>query len=124
MAENPGAVTSFGQDPAELDGVHVDVLAAGFGSELPSGRPTEREGERLTVRARPLDNDVGHDPGVVVGIDVEWLGRCPSQVDAVHPHVTGEADVEEVGERLSADRSREVEQGKPADGTREPGAGC
>ena len=78
----PVPCASFGQDPAELDGVHVDVLAAGSGSELPSGRAAEREGERLTVGAGPLGDDVGHDPAVVVGIDVElawpWPGpgRC------------------------------------------------
>ena len=93
------------------------------GSELPSGRAAEREGEGLAVGARPFGDDVGHDPAVVVGIDVERLGRCPGQVDAVHPHVAGEADVEEVGERLPADRGREVEQGKPGDRAREPGAG-
>ena len=90
----------------------------------PPAGPPRVERERLTMRARPLGDDVGHDPAVVVGIDVDRLGRGPSQVDAVHPHVTGEADVEEVGERLPADRSREVEQGKPGDGTREPGAGA
>src|SRR5208283_2812579 len=54
---------------------------------------------------------------------IERLAGSPGQVDPVHPHVAGEPDVEEVGQRLAADRGGEVEQGEPGDWAREAGAG-
>ena len=103
-------MTTFREDPAELDGVDVDVFAAGSSSERSSGRAAEREGEGLAVRAGPLGDDVGDDAAVVIGVDVECLGRRPGQIDAVHPDVAGEADVEEVADRLPSYGCGEVEQ--------------
>jgi hypothetical protein len=110
VGHDPGAVAALGQDPAELDGFHVDVLAARSGPVLASGRSGEGDGEGLTVGARPFGDDVGDDAAVVVGVEIERLGRCPSQVDPVHPHIAGEADVEEIGDKLAANRGGEVEQ--------------
>ena len=57
----------------------------------------------------PLGDEVLHEAAVVVGVEVEAVSDRVGDVDAVHPDVTGEADVEEVRERLLAD-DRQLQQ--------------
>ena len=117
----PVPVAALGQDPAELDGVHRDVLATAPARNCPPAGPPSVEDEGLAVGARPFGDDVGDEPAVVVGIEVERLAGRPRQVDAVHPDVAGEADVEEVGDRLAPDRRRKIEQRETGDRARQAG---
>ncbi len=90
---------------------------------IATGRTVQGEHEGLAVGGRPFGDQVGHDPAVVVPVEVEGGAGGPSQVDPVHPHVASEADVEEVGERLATDRRRQVEQGESGKRAGEPAAG-
>ena len=73
-----------------------------------AGGPVELERERLAVGAGPLGDDVGDDATVVVGVEVDRFAGRGDKVDAVHPHVAGEADVEQVRQRLTTDRLGEA----------------
>jgi len=117
VAPNARAVAAFGQVPAGLNGIHVHVLATGTCSIVASGWAVEHEGEGLVVGVCPFGDYAA------IGIEIEWLARRLCQVDAVHPHVTSQADVKKVGERPAAGGCREIEQRKPGDGEREPGPG-
>lgn len=66
----------------------------------PAGRSGELESERIGVRGCPFSDDVGDDASVMLGCDIEGAADGPAQVDAVHPRITGEADVVEVAKRL------------------------
>ena len=63
---------------------------------------------------RPFGDDVGHDATVVVGGRLEGTVDSSAQVDTVHPHVAGKADVVEVADRLPKLRCK-PEEGKGSD---------
>ena len=109
VAPNVRAVAAFGQDPAELNGIHVHVLATGTCSIVASGWAVEHKGEGLVVGVCPF----GDYAAIVIGIEIEWLARRLCQVDAVHPHVMGQADVKKGkraagGRRVQGDRAEEA----------------
>lgn len=91
-----------GQHPAQLDGVQLDDLAvaAGVGA---AGRAGQPQGEGLVVQRRPLGHDVGDEAAVVLGREDDGPPHGAGQVDPVHPHVAGEAGVEQVADRLPAE---------------------
>ena len=100
---------ALGEGAEELDGVDRDDLAAVAVAEAAAGRAGEMERERHVVDRRPLGDEVLHEATVVLGVEVEAVAERVGDVDAVHPHVAGEADVEQVGDRLLADDGQ-VEQ--------------
>ena len=66
------ALRRLGEDAAELDGVHARVLAVlAVGVSPPRDLRVECQG--ITVGRCPLGDDVGDDPPVVVGVDIERL---------------------------------------------------
>ena len=72
-----GAVTqhavpggALGEDADEVDRVDCDVLAVDALDEGAAGGPVSSQRERLAVDPRPLGDDVGDDPAVVVGVEV------------------------------------------------------
>ena len=72
-------------------------------AELAAGRTLEHELEGLAVEGRPLGDDVGDEPAVVLRGRVHVVAGGGADVDAVGPHVAGEADVEEVLQRCPTD---------------------
>ena len=85
-------------DPAELDGVDLEAVAALADDESTSGRSGQREVDGSTVPVRPLDGDVAdHRPigGVEGQVDAQRVG----EVDAVEPRVAGQDLAEEPVER-------------------------
>jgi hypothetical protein len=66
VASNARAVAAVDQDPAELNGIHVHVLATGTCSIVASGWVVEREGEGLVVGVCPF----GDDAAIVIGFEV------------------------------------------------------
>jgi hypothetical protein len=96
------SVAAAGEDPAELDGVHRHALTA--------RRPRQVEGAGLIVSGSPLGDDVGDNATVVPGVDVELPIGGAGKVDPVHPHVPGEARVEQVADPLPPDRLGQVQQ--------------
>ncbi len=96
VAEDAGTGEPTGEDADEFDGVDVDTLAVGAVAEFPAGRALQHELERLAVNRRPLRDDVRDEAAVMVGGQVHVAAGRHADVDAVGPHVAGEADVEEV----------------------------
>ncbi len=94
---------ALGESAQELDGVDRDDLAAFAVAEAAAGGSGEVERERHVVDRRPLGDVVRHQPTVVLGVEVEPVSEGVGDVDAMHPHVAGEADVEEIRNRLLAD---------------------
>lgn len=104
-----------GQERAELDGVDLDGLTVLACAVRTAGRARQSEAERLAVGAGPLRNDVGDEASVVSGIDVEFGTGGAGDVYPVHPDVAGEADVEQVRDRLTSLPARQIEQGELGD---------
>ena len=75
-----------------------------------AGGTVEDEGERLAVGGRPFGDDVGEDASVVDRVVVGFDGDGVGDVDPVSPHVAGEADVEQVRQRLTSDWFGQVQQ--------------
>src|SRR5437867_11653081 len=107
MAEDAGAGQPPGQDADEVDGVDVDALAAEALAELVAGRALEHQLEGLAMDRGPLADDIGDESPVVIGGGVHVAAGRLADVDAVGPHVAGEAHVEQVLERSPADRRAE-----------------
>jgi hypothetical protein len=109
VAPNARAVAAFGQVPAGLNGIRVQLLATGTCSIVASGWAVEHEGEGLVVGVCPF----GDYAAIGIEIEIEWLARRLCQVDAVHPHVTSQADVKKGrraagGRRVQGDRAEEA----------------
>src|SRR5580692_10508484 len=109
VAEHAGARQAAGERADEVEGVDVDALAALALAEGPAGRAVQDELERLPVDGGPFGDDVGDQPAVVVGGELHRPAGRAADVDAVAPGVAGEPHVEEVFERLPADRRAERE---------------
>jgi hypothetical protein len=113
--EDADGGSTAGEDAAAVDGVHVDAFARGgwVSAVGPAGGSGELEGEWVLVRGGPFGDDVGDDASVVGGGCVEGAAYGAAEVDSMHPHVTGEADVVEVAERLPVLRSQPEERQRP-----------
>ena len=73
-------------------------VAAGPRARLPASRTGEAQIERPPVPGRPLGDDVGHEHAVVVSSGDEVGAGRTADVDAVHPRVAGEDDVDQEAE--------------------------
>ena len=107
--------SAAGEDAAAVDGVHVDAVARGdwVAAIDPARRTAEIEGEGVFVRGGPFGDDVGDDASILGSRSVEGAADGVAEVDSMHPHVTGEADVIEVSERLPHLRSGSEERQRP-----------
>jgi hypothetical protein len=121
MAQYSVAMGSFGQNPAELNGICGNVLPASPRAEAATRRTLKNEVEWLTMGASPLSDDVGNEAPVVGGGEIESAARGPCQVYPVHPHIPSESHVEEVQDGLAADWSRKIEKREVGNGAGQPG---
>src|SRR3954470_3601277 len=103
VAQDPGAVGAAGEDPGEVGGGGRLWFTTDAAAELPAGRAGQGERVGPAVAPGPLGDDVRDDPAVVLRGQLRRDARRPGDVEPVHPHVTGEAHVEEVADRLPAD---------------------
>src|SRR4051794_4353513 len=104
VAEHAATFETSGQRADEVEGVDLDPLAVGALGVFAAGWAFEHELERLAVDAGPFGDDVGHQASVVIGGEVHRPADGRVNVDAVGPHVTREADVEQVLHWRPSDR--------------------
>src|SRR5581483_8704905 len=112
MGEESLTTTATRQDAAELHRVELVALATGPRRVGAASGPGKYEGEGLVVAARPLGNHIGDEPSVVSGAQHQLRAGSPSDVDAVHPGVAGQDDVEQIPER-----PRALERGTGVEGS-------
>ena len=107
--------SAAGEDAAAVDGVHVDAVARGrrVSTIDSAGGSSEVEGEGVFVGGGPFGDDVGDNPPVMGSRSVEGAADGAAEVDSVHPHVTGKANVVEVAERLPVLRCQSEERQRP-----------
>ena len=112
VVEDAGGGSAAGEDAAAVDGVHVDAVGGGgrVSAIDSAGGSGEVEREWVLVRGGPFGDDVGDDASVVGGRGVEGTADGAAEIDSVHPHVTGKADVVEVAERFPLLRSEPEER--------------
>src|SRR5438309_768357 len=91
-----GGLRSTRECSTELDGVDRDRVALIACGVRAACRAREGERERLAVAPRPLGHDVADDAAVVLGRQRELATRGVRDVDAVHPGIAREDDVEQV----------------------------
>jgi hypothetical protein len=99
--EQAGWVSAAGEGAAEFDSVERYVLrvgVVGLAGVGPAAPASQVEGEGLAVAVCPFGNDVGDDPAIVVGAEIEWPVKNPSRVGAVHPQVAQVDRVDEVAD--------------------------
>ena len=113
--EDADGGSAAGEDAAAVDGVHVDADNRGrrVSAIDSAGGSGEVEGEGVLVRGGPFGDDVGDDAPIVGSRSVEGAVDGAAEVDSMHPHVTGKADVVEVAERLPILRSQPEERQRP-----------
>ena len=119
--EDADRSAASGEDAAAVDGVHFEaVTGGGFVSEIgPAGRTGEFESQGIGVGRSPFGDQVGDDASVVFCRGMECATNGSAQVDALHSHVTGNADVVEEAERLPQS-SVESEEWQRPDWCRHP----
>src|ERR1700733_2998892 len=93
---------------------------------LPAGRAGQGEGERLTVPARPVCDDIGDEAAVVPCGELHGAAGRPADVESVHPGVAGEDGIhqEAVAPSLGIERRVVLEPHGPSDGGRCPAPGA
>ena len=67
-------------DPAEVGGIHHDLLAARTGAPGPAGGAGQLQSEGPAVAAGPLGHNVCDDEAVVVGGEHPVAAACPGEV--------------------------------------------
>jgi hypothetical protein len=98
VVEDADRTAASGEDAATVDGVHFKAVT-GIGrvsDKRAAGRPGEFKGEGIGVCRCPFSDDVGDEASVVLSGGIEGAADGSAQVDSMHPHVAGKADVVEV----------------------------
>lgn len=72
-----------------------------------AGSTGEAQRERLTVPLRPIPHHIGDKSPVVFGCQPERAICGPADVDAVHPDIAGQDDVEKLSEEKPITRARD-----------------
>src|SRR5437868_6291957 len=70
VAEDAGARETTRHRADEVERVRLDALAVDAVGELAAGRTFEHELEGLVVDVRPLGDDVGDEPAVMIGAEL------------------------------------------------------
>src|SRR5205823_2144461 len=96
LGEKAKALRSTRERSTELDRVDGDRVAQIAGGVGAACWPCERQRERLTVAPCPLRDDIGNYAAVVLGRQRDLATGCVRDVDAMHPRVAREDDVEQV----------------------------
>src|SRR5262249_21621240 len=122
MTEHARARSPAREHADELDRVDLDALTADALRELAARGTLEHELEGLTVDRRPFSDDVRDEAAVVLGGELHGPVDGGMHVDAVRPHVAREADIEEILQRLPADRRAERDRQVPHGRRRAPAA--
>src|SRR5664279_1868837 len=89
----------MGNGTAKVGGVEFELRSAratGPGSARRAGEP---QAERAAVALRPLVDDVVNENAVVLGGQYVGCAGGAGDVDAVHPGIAGEDDVDEIADR-------------------------
>lgn len=99
MAQDVGPLGVAGEDAGDLHSIDGDWLGTFARFELTASKSGEGQRVGLAVKARPIGDNVRDDAGVVLCAQLRGESCGPHRVDAVHPRVAGEADVEEAPKR-------------------------
>src|SRR5215510_8170816 len=99
--QEAGAAPPAGEDPAELDRVEFERRPARAERPGAARRAGEVEPARLGVSLGPLGDDVGDQHAVVLRREPGRPAGGAADVDAVHPGVAGQDNVDGVAERPS-----------------------
>jgi hypothetical protein len=96
LGEYAMAGAPAGKDTAEFDRVKRDGFTVRAGDERSSGCAGECDREWLAVSARPLGDGVGDDTPIMFGGEHRVAVDGAGDVDAMHPGVASQDDVEQV----------------------------
>src|SRR3954454_9477519 len=88
--QQPGVRSAPTHCPAELEGVHGDLLTAALLLPSPSRRPGQLEPVRRTMARSPFADHVVDDVSLVVRSRAERHASRAADVDAVHERVPGQ----------------------------------